>query len=79
MPWIGVWLNICRAIYGEDLTPGQSLVVGDTPHDADGAHAADMACVGVASHNFTADQLRAGGADWVIESLVGGLPEQALA
>lgn len=38
-----------------------------------------MACVGVASHNFTADQLRAGGADWVIEFLTDGLPEQALA
>ncbi len=66
-------------VYGEELNPDQCLVVGDTPHDADAAHAAGIACVGVASHNFTADQLRDGGADWVIESLADGLPEQALA
>jgi phosphoglycolate phosphatase-like HAD superfamily hydrolase len=31
-------------------------------------------CVGVASHQYTAEQLRAGGADWVIDSLAEGLP-----
>ncbi|MEO8689449.1 MAG: HAD hydrolase-like protein [Solirubrobacteraceae bacterium] len=34
-------------------------MVGDTPHDVDGAHAAGMACVGVGSHHFDVDQLRA--------------------
>ncbi|MGI8751437.1 MAG: HAD family hydrolase [Acidimicrobiales bacterium] len=61
-------------VYGEAISPGQCLVVGDTPHDAEGAHAAGIACVGVASHNFDADQLRAGGADYVIGSLKEGLP-----
>jgi phosphoglycolate phosphatase-like HAD superfamily hydrolase len=35
---------------------------------------AGIPCVGVASHHFTTDQLRAAGADHVIESLVDGLP-----
>ncbi|MGI8450000.1 MAG: HAD family hydrolase [Streptosporangiaceae bacterium] len=61
-------------VYGEEVGPEQCLVVGDTPHDAEGAHAAGIECVGVASHNFDAGQLRAGGADYVIASLKEGLP-----
>ncbi|MHB1786468.1 MAG: HAD family hydrolase [Acidimicrobiales bacterium] len=61
-------------VYGSGLGPEQVIVVGDTPHDAEGAHAAGMACVGVASHKFNAGQLRDGGADYVIESLIEGLP-----
>ena len=49
-------------------------MVGDTPHDVEGAHAAGMACVGVGSHNFTVDQLREAGADYAIASLSEGLP-----
>jgi hypothetical protein len=33
-----------------------------------------MACVGVGSHNYTVDQLRAAGADYAIASLSEGLP-----
>ena len=61
-------------VYGEDVSSHQCLVVGDTPHDAEGAHAAGIKCVGVASHNFDSDQLKAGGADYVIASLTEGLP-----
>ena len=71
-------LRRASLIYSEDLEPGRCVVVGDTPHDADAAHAAGIPCVGVASHNFTAGQLRDGGADWVIDSLKDGLPEEAL-
>ena len=56
------------------MTPEQAIVVGDTPHDVEGAHAAGMACVGVGSHNFTVDQLREAGADYAIASLAEGLP-----
>ena len=38
------------------------------------AHAAGIQCVGVASHKFNADQLAAGGADYVIRSLKEELP-----
>lgn len=60
--------------YGAPLQPAQAIVVGDTPHDVEGAHAAGLECVGVASHHYDVDQLRAGGADYVIESLTEGLP-----
>jgi phosphoglycolate phosphatase len=67
-------LTRASLVYGEDVRPAQCLVIGDTPHDAEGAHAAGIQCVGVASHNFTADQLKAGGADFVIASLKEKLP-----
>ncbi len=38
------------------------------------AHAAGLQCGGVASHNFDAEALRDGGADWVIDSLEDRLP-----
>ncbi len=67
-------LHRAALVSGEPVGPAQCLVVGDTPHDAEGAHAAGIACVGVASHNFSAEQLKAGGADYVIASLKEGLP-----
>ncbi len=67
-------LERAALVYGADVDPNQCLVIGDTPHDVEGAHAAGIACVGVASHNFNANQLREGGADWVITSLAEGLP-----
>jgi phosphoglycolate phosphatase-like HAD superfamily hydrolase len=38
------------------------------------AHAAGIPRVAVASHHYTAEQLRAADADYVIDSLVDGLP-----
>ncbi len=72
-------LRRAALVFGAELGPERCVVVGDTPHDADAAHAAGIACVGVASHNFNAEQMREGGADWVIESLKDGLPQAALA
>lgn len=67
-------LQRAALVYGEPVSAGQAIVVGDTPHDVDGAHAAGIACIGVASHNFTVNQLREAGADFVISSLIHGLP-----
>jgi phosphoglycolate phosphatase-like HAD superfamily hydrolase len=61
-------------VYGETVDADQAVVVGDTPHDVEAAHAAGMACVGVGSGHFTADQLRDAGADYAIASLENGLP-----
>ncbi len=72
-------LQRASLVYGDEVDAGRCVVVGDTPHDAEAAHAAGIACVGVASHKFDEDQLRAGGADWVIPSLAHGLPPDALA
>jgi phosphoglycolate phosphatase-like HAD superfamily hydrolase len=67
-------LRRAALVYGEEVTPEQALVVGDTPHDVEAAHAAGIACVGVGSHNFDVDALRAAGADYVLASLEDGLP-----
>ena len=67
-------LRRASLVYGEEVSPGQAIVVGDTPHDVQAAHAAGLKCVGVGSHHFTAEQLRAAGADWAIASLDHGLP-----
>jgi phosphoglycolate phosphatase-like HAD superfamily hydrolase len=61
-------------VYGEPISAAQAIAVGDTPHDIEGAHAAGIACVAVASHNYTTDQLRKAGADYAIASLTDGLP-----
>jgi phosphoglycolate phosphatase len=67
-------LQRASLVFGEPVSADECLAVGDTPHDAVGAHAAGIKCVGVASHNFSVDQLREGGADYVIKSLTEGLP-----
>ena len=67
-------LERATLVYGEPVTPAQAIVVGDTPHDVEGAHAAGIECVGVGSHKFSVDQLREAGADYAIASLTEGLP-----
>ena len=67
-------LERATLVYGEAVTPEQAIVVGDTPHDVAGAHAAGMECVGVGSHHFTVEQLREAGADYAIASLKEALP-----
>jgi phosphoglycolate phosphatase len=67
-------LKRATMVYGEPLSPAQAIVVGDTPHDVEGAHAAGMACVGVGSHHFNVEQLREAGADYAIASLQEPLP-----
>ncbi|MEW1659726.1 HAD hydrolase-like protein [Streptomyces sp. NPDC093707] len=58
--------------------PDRCVVIADTPHDAAGAHAAEVACVGVASHHVNSAQLTEAKADRAIDSLEGGLPNEAL-
>jgi phosphoglycolate phosphatase len=67
-------LKRATMVYGDPLSPAQAIVVGDTPHDVEGAHAAGVACVGVGSHHFNVKQLRAAGADYAIASLQEPLP-----
>jgi phosphoglycolate phosphatase len=67
-------LKRAALVYGEEVTSEQALVVGDTPHDVEGAHAAGIPCVGVGAYHFTAAQLRDAGADYAIASLAEGLP-----
>jgi phosphoglycolate phosphatase-like HAD superfamily hydrolase len=73
-----VALREAALVYGAPLTEAQAIVVGDTPHDVEAAHAAGVECIGVASHQYDADQLRDAGADFVIDSLTDGLPAASL-
>ncbi|MGI8557891.1 MAG: HAD family hydrolase [Solirubrobacteraceae bacterium] len=67
-------LKRATLVYGEPVAPEQAIVVGDTPHDVEGAHAAGIKCVGVGSHHFNVEQLRDAGADYAIATLEEGLP-----
>ncbi len=67
-------LRRATLVYGETVTPPEAIVIGDTPHDVEGAHAAGMECVGVGSHHFDVDQLREAGADYAIASLEEAVP-----
>lgn len=61
-------------VYGDNFSAAQAIVVGDTPRDVEGAHAAGIECVGVATGHYTVDQLREAGADAAIGSLEEPLP-----
>jgi phosphoglycolate phosphatase-like HAD superfamily hydrolase len=67
-------LQRAALVFGEEVAPGDAIVVGDTPRDIEGAHAAGIACLGVGSHRYTADQLKTAGADYAISSLEEALP-----
>ncbi len=67
-------LKRANLVYGESVSPEQAIVVGDTPHDVAGAHAAGMACLGVGSHHFNAEQLHDAGADYAVGALTDPLP-----
>jgi phosphoglycolate phosphatase-like HAD superfamily hydrolase len=67
-------LQRAEFVFGEKVGPDDAIVVGDTPLDVQGAHAANIACIGVGSHHYTADELRAAGADYAISSLEEALP-----
>jgi phosphoglycolate phosphatase len=62
------------ALDGNGLRPQDCLVVGDTPLDIVAARGAGAIAVGVASGHYTVQELRASGADHVIESLEEALP-----
>lgn len=69
-------LGIAKAarLHGHDLGKDDVYVVGDTPRDIEGAHAADATAVGVASGHYHADQLQAAKADHVLGSLTEPFP-----
>ncbi|MEM1083335.1 MAG: HAD hydrolase-like protein [Verrucomicrobiota bacterium] len=62
-----VALERAAAETGRNFTPGDTLVIGDTPKDIACAHAMGARCLAVATGSFSAEQLRAAGADGVVE------------
>lgn len=56
--------HLGRPAYGQ-----AAVIIGDTPHDIDCGVACDARTIGVATGRFPAEQLRAAGADLVLEDL----------
>jgi len=64
-----VAISRATAHSGRSFSSEQVLVIGDTPKDIACAHAMNARCLAVATGHFTSDQLRAAGADHVVETL----------
>lgn len=58
-----------EAHYGTTFPPTGVVIVGDTPHDIDCAHAGGAAALAVATGRYSAEELRAAGADLVLPDL----------
>ena len=56
-------------VAGAALEPASLRSVGDTPRDIEAGHGAGIRVIGVATGDFTVDQLADAGADWAIASL----------
>jgi phosphoglycolate phosphatase len=63
-----------RLVSGGVLAPGSAISVGDTPRDVAAGHGAGIEVVGVATGNFTVEELREAGADWAIPDVTAGFP-----
>jgi len=61
-------------VAGHPLDRKSCFSCGDTPRDVEAGHGAGIRVVGVASGEYTAEELVEAGADAVIRSLVEGLP-----
>src|SRR2546422_518884 len=53
--------------FADGVSPGDILIIGDTPHDVSSALDNGLGAVGVATGNYTVDQLRDSGAQMVFQ------------
>jgi phosphoglycolate phosphatase-like HAD superfamily hydrolase len=65
----GVGFDRYRERYGRAVDPRRVTVVGDTPHDVACARAHGCRALGVATGQFTVEQLREAGADRAVRDL----------
>jgi phosphoglycolate phosphatase len=63
-----------RRLIGEELPGSAFLGVGDTPRDVDAGHGAGIRVAGVATGEYSVDELTEAGADWALPNLENGLP-----
>lgn len=54
---------------GEAIAGNRVVIIGDTPHDVDCAHASGARCLAVATGHFSLQQLRDAGADLAVDDL----------
>jgi phosphoglycolate phosphatase-like HAD superfamily hydrolase len=62
-------LRRARACCGRDFAPDEVLVIGDTPHDIDCAHALGARVLAVATGGAARDELAAHKPDWLVADL----------
>ncbi len=75
-------VDVCRKaldradlVSGGGLDRGGCIAVGDTPLDVEAAHGAGIRVVSVATGEYSVEQLRRAGGDWVVSDLTAdGLP-----
>ncbi|MGE5857155.1 MAG: HAD family hydrolase [Solirubrobacterales bacterium] len=67
-------LERAELVSGDSLDRGRCFSCGDTPRDVEAGHGAGIRVVGVATGEFTIEELREAGADAVVRSLREGLP-----
>jgi phosphoglycolate phosphatase-like HAD superfamily hydrolase len=67
---VPIALARARAAGVAETAPDRVVVIGDTPLDIACAHAHGARAVAVATGSYSADQLRAAGADLVVDTLV---------
>lgn len=62
-------LERAEAAAGGGLDRAACIATGDTPLDVEAGHAAGIRVVGVATGEYSVDELRAAGGDWVVADL----------
>jgi phosphoglycolate phosphatase-like HAD superfamily hydrolase len=67
-------LERAKELYGEGFGLANCFSCGDTPRDVEAGHGAGIRVVGVATGEYTVEDLVEAGADAVVHSLVEGLP-----
>src|SRR5690348_7144200 len=63
-----------KLVSGGVLEGGSAISVGDTPRDVAAGHGAGIEVVGVATGNFTVEELHQAGANWAIPDVASGFP-----
>jgi phosphoglycolate phosphatase len=61
-------------VSGSPLDRAATIAVGDTPRDVKAAHGAGIQVVGVATGQYTLEELRGAGADWALENVKKDFP-----
>ena len=67
-------LQRAKMVSGGTLDTTACMGIGDTPHDVEGAHGAGITSVNVTTGNYSAEELKQAGADYVIATLEEELP-----
>ncbi len=67
-------LERARLVSGDELDLDRCFSCGDTPRDVEAGHGAGLRVVGVATGEYTVEQLLGAGADAAVPSLREGLP-----